>query len=165
MQGVCFGYLVVHAVEYILLIAFGVEHDELGRIQKPPGVQSADRDEVSPLRTSVTEIYRGGRCSKAAVGCCDTALGRGQALPRAGRHVDHHARLLSIFGRRRARDNLHGFDRIERDLVREDLALLVRNGLAIDHERVLRMITHPMKQPVRIRRNSRRGERHQRTDR
>src|SRR5712692_2881606 len=94
VERVCFGYLVVHAVEYVLLIAFGVEHDELGRIQKPAAVQSAEGDEVSPLGASVTEVKCGCHCSKAAVGSRDAALGRGQALPGAGRHIDHHARLL-----------------------------------------------------------------------
>ncbi len=43
-----------------------------------------------------------------------------------------NAGLASVFGRRRARDHLHGLDRIERNLVGEHLALLVGDGLAVN---------------------------------
>ena len=69
--------------------------------------------------------------------------------------------LSPIFGGRRAGDDLHRLDRIERNLVGENFALLVGDGLAIDRERVLGVIAQPVEQAVGIGRDSRRGQRHQ----
>ena len=57
---------------------------------------------------------------------------------------------------------LHGVDR---NLIREDLALLVGDGLAVDREGVGSVIAESVKQAVRIGRDARRGQRHQRTER
>ena len=90
---------------------------------------------------------------------------RGHALARARGHVDHDAGLVAIFGRRRARDDLHRLNRIQGNLVGEDLALLVGDGLAIDRERVLRVIAQSVEKAVGIGGDSRRRQRHQRTHR
>ncbi len=57
------------------------------------------------------------------------------------------------------RHRLHG---VERNLVRENLALLIGDGLTIERERVLRVVTEAVKQAIGIGRNSRRGQGHQR---
>ena len=59
---------------------------------------------------------------------------------RARRHLDHQAGLIAIFGRRGAFDHLHRLHGVERDLIREDFALLVGDGLAVERERVRSVI-------------------------
>ena len=81
-------------------------------------------------------------------------MGRGNALSRTGRNVDHYTRLFPKFRRWCARDNFHRRDRIQRNLVGEDLALLVGNRLPIDRERVLRVIAHSVKETIRVCRDS-----------
>ena len=68
----------------------------------------------------------------------------------AGGHVNDHAGLVAVFGRRRALDHFHGLYRVQRNLVREDFALLIRDRLAIERERVRRVIAQSVKQAVRI---------------
>src|SRR5439155_4196448 len=107
----------VHAIEYILFIAFGVYDCKLGWIEEPATVQSVGREEVSPLLASVAEV-------KASIGRAETsvrstyrAMWGGKALTRTGRDVDHNTCLLAEFSRRRTGDDLHRLDRIEGNLV------------------------------------------------
>ena len=62
----------------------------------------------------------------------DIALGRVDAEARPRRHNDYQAGLVAVFGGRRALDDFHGLDGIYGNLVRENLALLIRDRLAID---------------------------------
>ena len=50
----------------------------------------------------------------------------------------------------RAGDNLHALDGAGRQLRRKDLALLIADRLAVDHEAALRVIAHRMEEPVCI---------------
>ena len=52
-------------------------------------------------------------------------------LTGAGCNVNHNAGLLPIFGRGRAGNDLQGLDRIQWNLVRKHLALLVGDWLVI----------------------------------
>ena len=79
---------------------------------------------------------------------------RGDALARARGDVDDQAGLAAVFGRRRAVDHFKGLNRIHRDLVGKDFALLIGDGLAVHGERVFRMIAEPVEKPVRIRGDS-----------
>ena len=56
--------------------------------------------------------------------------------------------LSAVFGRRSALNHLHRLHGIDRDLVREDLALLICDGLAIDGERIRGVIAQPVKRPL-----------------
>ena len=146
-------------------IALVVHDGEFRRIEKAAAVQPVGRDEVSPLLASVAEVRiptSGG--AETAVGGRDAdPWGVVMSLTRARGDVDDHAGLFAEFGRRRAGDDFHGLDRIERNLVGKDFALLVGDRLAIDGERVLRVIAHAVEETVGIGGNSRRGQRDQRT--
>src|SRR5207245_1800870 len=87
----------IHPIEYIFLIAFVVEGDELGRIEKAAGIQSADRNEVSPVLASVGKIEREIRSSERTVRSGDTAMGSGDSLAGAGGDFDDEAGLVAKF--------------------------------------------------------------------
>ena len=58
--------------------------------------------------------------------------------------------LVAVFGRRHARDHLHRLDRVWRNLVRVDAALLVGDRLVVDRELRLRVIAHRVEEAVRV---------------
>ena len=103
--------------------------------------------------------------AKRAIRSRYIAVGRGYSQPRAGGHHDHQAGLAAILRGRRAFDDFHRLHGVDRELIREDLALLVRNRLAVDGERVRGVIAESVEKTVGVGRNSRRGQRHQRTER
>ncbi len=103
--------------------------------------------------------------AESAVRSRDIAVRRGRAQARAGGHHDHQAGLAAILGGRRAFDHFHRLHGVDRDLIREDLALLVGNRLAVDGERVRGVIAESVEQAVGVGRNPWRGQRHQRTER
>ncbi len=76
--------------------------------------------------------------------------GCGYSQARAGGHVNDDAGFVAEFGRGRARDDFHGLDGIQRNLVGEDLALLVGNGLAVDREGILGVVAETVKQTVGV---------------
>src|SRR5882724_1694043 len=140
-----------------------MDHGELGRVEKSAAVQAVGRNEVSPLLPAVAEVDPEIGGAKTSIGSRDAALRRGKALTRARGHIDYDARLLAEFRRRRAGNHFHRFDRIEGNLVGEDFALLVRDGLAVDGERVFRMVSQSVEQTIGIGGDSRRRQRYQRT--
>ena len=81
---------------------------------------------------------------------------RGYTLTRARGRYNYDAGLASIFRGRRAGDDFHRLDRVEGDLIRKDLALLVGDRLAIDGKRILRVIAESVKEAVGIGGDSRR---------
>src|SRR4029077_3601182 len=141
-------HLIIDAVKQILFIPLVMDDSELRWVKKPATVQAIHRNEVPPILPSVSKIettiygpkasIRGG---KRAVGCSDP-------LPRTGRNIDHYARLFTKFGGRRARDHFQGCNRIQRNLVLEDLALLGGNRVRVAGERVLCVIAHAVKKTV-----------------
>ncbi len=163
MQRTLLVQLVVDAIEEVLLVALGVIHRELRCIEKPPRLQPIRRDEVAPVLAAIRHIEGKIARAEAAIAERYASGRRGNALARARRRLDHQARLVAILRRWCAIDNLQRLHCRRRHLVRKHLALLVRNRLAIDAERVLRMIAQSVHQAVRVRRNARRGKRHNRT--
>ena len=89
---------------------------------------------------------------------CDAQAG-------AGGHHHHQAGLSPIFGGRRAFNDFHRLDGVDRQLIGEDLAHLVGNRLAVDRKRVRGVIAESVEKAVGIGRNPWRSERHQRTQR
>src|ERR1700694_5211225 len=142
-----------------------MDDGELRRIKKAATVQTASRNEIAPLLATVTKVESDGRGAKTAIGSGEAPLRFRQPLARPRRNIDHDACLLAILSRGCAGDDLHRLNGIERNLVGENFALLVGDGLAIHGERILCVITKAMKESVRVRGDARRGERHQRTDR
>ncbi len=157
--------LPVDAVEPIELVPLVVEHRELRRIQKPPRIQPVQLDEVPPVLSAVAQIQRRRRRPERPIRRRHRSRRRRHPLPRPRIHHNHHAGLPAKLRRRRAVNHLQRLHRVRWQLVREHLALLVRNGLAVDRKRIRRMIAQPMEQPIRVRRNPRRRQRHQRAQR
>src|ERR1700761_1250445 len=159
------GELIVDAVENIFFIAFGMKHDEFRRIQKTPGIQSVHLKEVSPVFPAIAKIEASGGRSKAAVRSSDIACWCRQALARSRRCHDHQAGLPSVFGRRRAGNDLKGLNRIRRQLVRKHLALLVGNRLPIYRKRVRGVIAETVEEPIRVGCYARGSKSYQRAER
>ena len=65
---------------------------------------------------------------------------RCHALARTRGYVDHQTRLVAVFSRGRPGDHLNRLNGIQRDLIGKDFALLVGDGLAVNRERIFRMI-------------------------
>src|ERR1700730_11120535 len=101
----------------------------LRRIKESTSSQSARGDEVPPLRASVSEVEIDIGRAKCAIGGCCATVGRSNALTRARGYVDDQARLVAVFGGRRAGNDLERLNRIPGDLVGKYLALLIRDGL------------------------------------
>src|SRR5882724_6584999 len=141
------------------------ELPKLWWVEKTARVQAAHGNEVTPLRATIGKVEPEIGGAETAIGGGDGALGSGHALARARSHVDDDARLLAVLSGWRTRDDLQRFDGIERNLVGENFALLIGNGLPIDRKRVLRVITHSVKEPIGIRGNSGRGQGNKRTQR
>ena len=88
--------------------------------------------------------------AKTAVVGAHASVRRGYAEARARGHLNHDAGLVAIFGRRRAVDHFERLDRVHGNLVREDFALLIGDGLAVDGERVFGVVAEAVEEAVRI---------------
>ena len=77
-------------------------------------------------------------------------------------YLNDQAGLVSILRGRRTRNHLNRLNRIGRDLVGENLALLIGDWLAVDRKRIGGMIAQPMEEAIGIRGYSGRRKRHQR---
>jgi hypothetical protein len=77
-------------------------------------------------------------------------MGCSYALARACGRNNHDTGLASVFRRRGTRDHFHGFDRINRKLVGKDFALLVRDRLAVDAERIRGVVADPVEETIGI---------------
>ena len=164
MDGVGRGKLAVDAVEDIKLVALVVEDGELGRIEEAAGVQAVELDEVAPVLAAVAEVDGGGGGAEGPVGRGDGAGGLGDALAGAGGDDDDDAGLAAELGRRRAVDDLQRLDGVGWELVGEDLALLVGDGLAVDGEGVGGVVAEAVEEAVGVGRDAGRGERDQRAE-
>ena len=135
VDGIGGGGLEIEAVEDVLLVAVVVHHGELRAIQKAAGVQPVERNEIAPALAAVRrDRSRRSTIPKRAVGCGDVAVRLGDAQAGARGHHDHQAGLAAIFGGRRALDHLHRLHGVHRKLIRENLALLVGDRLAVDRK-------------------------------
>ncbi len=90
---------------------------------------------------------------------------RCHSLARLRRNVDDQAGLAAVFGCRRSLNNLQRLNGIKRNLVGEDFALLVGDGLAVHRKRVLGVIAKAVEGAIRIGRDSRGVERDRRAQR
>src|ERR1700678_3015113 len=107
---------------------------ELGRIEKPAAVQSVKRDEISPFLASVGKVEAGTGGAKRPVRSRDGAMGSGNAETRPCGSDNHDAGLDTELGGRCPGNDFQRIDRIDRNLVGKNLALLIGDGLAINGE-------------------------------
>ena len=142
-----------------------MEDGELRRIEKAAGVETINLDKVPPLLAAIGQVEaRKGR-PEGAIRTGDAPGRLGNALAGARRGHDYQAGLAAVLGRRRAADHFDGLNRVGRNLVGEDLALLVGDRLAIDRKRVGCVVAQTVKEAVRVGRHTGSGERDQRTER
>ena len=87
--------------------------------------------------------------SKRSHGGAD-ASERQRAQSRFCGRIHHQARFVSILRVGRASDQLHALHRVGRKLGGKDLALLIADGLAIDHKADLSVIAQRMEKSVRV---------------
>ena len=134
MDGIRVGNLIVHAVKQVFLVALVVDGVKFRWVEKPAAVQSVRRNEVSPLRAANGQPEASPDRAEAAVGRVDSALWLGHTEARLRRHLDDQARFAAVFGWGPSRDRFQRLNRVQRNLVREDLTLLIGNGLAVNGE-------------------------------
>src|SRR4029077_16220365 len=101
-----------------------MHHDKFRGIEKTPAVQPTRGNKVPPILAAVRKIEIHVARSEVTVGSRDAAVRRSHALPGLSRHIDDHASLVAILRGWRACDDLHRLDRIQRNLVGKNLALL-----------------------------------------
>ncbi len=164
-HGVGVGDFEIDAVKCIFFVALVVEDAELGRIEKAPGIQGVELDEVAPVFAAVGEIESAAGRSKGAVGGRDGAGGLGYALAGTGSRHDDEAGLSAVFSRRRAGDDFEGLNGIGGNLVGEGLALLIGDRLAVDGKGVGRVIAEPMEEAVGVGGDTRGGGGDERAER
>ena len=155
----------IYTVEQVLLVTLRVYDHEFRRIQESARVQPSNRDEVAPLCSAKAQIEACVGSPEAAVGSSHAAMRRRLALARTRRHVDYDTRLVAVFGGRCPGDDLQRLNRINRNLVGKRLTKLVCDWLIVHGERVLRMVSQAVKQPIGVCSHPRRSEGHERTNR
>ena len=155
---------VIDAVEDILLVALVVEDSELGRIEKAAGVEAVGFDEVAPLLSAIGEVESAGGRAEGAIGGADASGGLCDSLARARGGDDDEAGFVAVLGRGRAGDDLDGLNGVGGNLVGEDLALLVGDGLAVDGEGVGGVIAEAVKEAVGVGCDAGGGFGHQRAE-
>src|ERR1700690_1884822 len=110
MDGVLIGKLVVYPVKYIFQVTLGMYHGKFLRVEKSSGIQAVHRDEVSPLRTTVSEIECSIHGAKRTVGRGDCPMRSGHALSGARSNLNHQAGLIAKFSGRCARNDFERLD-------------------------------------------------------
>ena len=149
VKSVAGGGLPIETVEDGLAVAHVVKRTELGAVEEAPAAQRVGGEEVAELLAAEAE---GGFFADGAEG----AVLRGEAaeglLAESGTRdgVDHQAGLIAELRARRAGDQFHGLDGVERNLRGELLALLIGDRLAVDGEAGLRVIAQRVEEAVGI---------------
>src|SRR6202042_2698831 len=147
------------------LVSLIVKDSELRGIKEASGIQPVDLNKIPPVLAAITQVNRSGCRPKRTEGRGDTSCRRRHALSGPRRHMDHQAGLFAELCRWRARDDFDRLHRVRRKLIRKYIALLVVNRLAINAKRVGSIITKSVEQAIRISRNARRSQRHERAER
>src|SRR5438034_1855708 len=145
----------------VLLVTLGMDDLEFRRIEETSCFQPVRSDEIAPLRAPKRYVKGPVRRPETPVRGSHASNRLRLAQPGTRRYLDDQARLVAKFGGRGAGDYFQRLNRIDGDLIREDLAGLVRHRLAIDGKRAFRMIADGVNQSVRIRYRPGRRQRHQ----
>ena len=135
----------------VWLLPYVVEGGELGRIQKAAAAHAIDRQKVADFRAAEAERRRCRRRCRRIRSWRRHCRKRCRA-PRPERVVICATRLVLSpnSASRRSGDDLHALNRAGGKLGGEDLALLIADGLPVDHEADLRVIAQRMKEAVPI---------------
>src|SRR5260370_31103499 len=87
--------LKIYAIEQVLLVALGVDHLKLRRIQEPSCIQAADGNEIDPRLLPDREVKAGPGRAEGAVGGGHAAGWRGPPQAGTGYNLDPQAGLVS----------------------------------------------------------------------
>src|ERR1022692_4581765 len=101
---------IVQTIEDGLIVPCVVEGSELRGVQKAPGSEAVDGNEVSKLRGAIPESDTSTGRAKRAVGSIDVAKNSPGAQPRPSSDLRDQAAFVAEFGVRRTRGNLHALD-------------------------------------------------------
>ena len=137
---------------------------ELWGIEEAAGVKEVSGNKVPRFLFAHGQVEASIDRAEGAIGRIDAAGGPGCIETGARGDLDDHTGLVAELSRGCAADHFKRLHGIQRNLVTEDLALLVGDGLAVYGKRVLRVIAEAMKEAVGIGRHARGGERHKRAD-
>src|SRR5436309_16070390 len=103
-------------------------------IEEAPAAQSIRRDEVAPFLIAPRQIESRVRAPETAVRRVNAPSRFAYPQARSRGHLDHQARLVPKLRRWRAGNHFQRLNRSGRNLVRENLAGLVRDRLAVHRE-------------------------------
>src|SRR4029077_6904980 len=106
-----------------------MKRGEFGRIEEAAGVQAVYRKEVPPLGSADCDIEIGTDGAKRTVGGREASGRLHHAQARARGRLDYQASLIAKFRRRSTGNDFQRLHGVGGNLIGEDLALLVGDGL------------------------------------
>ncbi len=154
MNGVLSVRLQIDAIEERLIISDVVERAKLGCVQKTPAANAIRGKEIPESRVPETQPEGCGRGSERAVRRVHVPKSMRHAQPAPCRDAGDQAGLIAEFRIGRSGAEFHALNRAGRKLCREDLALLIADRLAVDHEADLRMIAQRVEESIGVGRDS-----------
>src|SRR5215469_5383655 len=132
MNGIRFGKLKIDAVEKVFFIALIVDGMQFRRVQKAAGVEPVHRKEVPPFLRTIGHPESAGYRAEAAVTGGEAPCRGLNPKTRTRSHLNHQTGLVAILGGRTSGNGLQRLNRIQRNLIRENLALLIGDWLPIN---------------------------------
>src|SRR4030095_12393003 len=121
--------VIVEAVEDAKRFALIVQHGEFGGVEEAPRALEVEGGKIADLRAAESQSRFGVQCAELTVLHQQTASRF--LLPKAGAGdcVNHQARLVAVFRRRRAGNHFQRLDSAERRAWGKGLARLDRKPL------------------------------------
>ena len=123
--------LVIGSGKDVLIVADIVEGRVFGGVHETAGAGSILREELPPLTATETQIAFLTNGPERAVFGGKTAM-RLLSEPRASNRSYHERGLIAVLGRGSSINRFHGLNSVQRNLRREEVALLVGDGLVVD---------------------------------
>jgi hypothetical protein len=142
--------LVIEMIEDGLIVPYVMEGGEFGSVQKPPAANAINGKEITELRIAETDAHAPSRGAERPVRSIHITEDPTNSETGSGCYLCDEARLVAKFGVWRTGNDFHALDRADGNLRGIDFALLVADGLSIDNEARLKVITQRMVQAVGV---------------
>src|ERR1017187_1165707 len=150
MERVLSGGLKIETIEKCLIIPDVVEGPELGSVQKTAAAHAIDGQKVADSCGAIAQAETSSSGAERTIVRVDVSEHPPRAEAGARRDVCHQAGLVAEFGLWRPGDDFHALDGAGGKLRGEHLALLVADGLPVNHKADLRVIAERVEQPVTV---------------
>ena len=137
-------------IEDGFVVADVVERSELGRVQKSAAAEAVEGQEISDFRGAQAQPEGTSDGAERAVGRIQVAKRPRRSQAGARGDIGHQAGLVAKLRIHRPRHHFHALDGADRKLRGEDFALLIADGLSVDHEAGLRVIAERVEQSVAV---------------